>query len=105
MKISRDPNEPDVESGGSYVGNFNNWRITLDGEKLNTRDILSADEENGEVRTMHRYPDSGKIVMDKGVPRSGLQHGLVVVEGRLPACTGCSRKNQQRRKTQAWWLL
>lgn len=105
MKISRDPFSDHFSKGGSFVSNFNFWKITLDGKKVDNYDLLSADSENGVIEEFKRDPQGRLVFDDARRPITVERKGKVELQGRVPGCTGCSMKSQERRKTQNWWVL
>lgn len=106
MKISRSPFEEHISREGCFVSNFNVWRIMLDGVRQDNTDILAADSEAGVIE-MFKRDSMGRLLFDdnSGLPQTEIVRGEVTLEGRIPSCTGCSMKAQERRKTQNWWVL
>lgn len=105
MKISRNPNNETVEDGGSYVSNFTQWRVKLDGERVDIWDVIDADDVAGTLTVLVRSDDGHIQHNANGKPKTMMLSGTVALLGTVPDCTGCTRKVKKQRLKQRWWML
>ena len=103
--LTRDPFHPMV---GSYTKNMNKLTIKVDGEQVNSKDVLnvyrtSRSERPPRVEMMLR-DESGKVIttfdeeQEREIPATFDLVGEITVQGTAKHC-GCYKK----RKIEKWW--
>ena len=109
LKISRDPNEQQIENGGSFVKNFSSWKIVADGEEIWAEHLIDAATPTADgpgILTWLLRDEEGLPITEDGEPQTKVtEHESVELIGKIPACTACSEDVRKGRQGGKWWIL
>lgn len=96
--VTRNPWHP--QGKAAFAINFDDLKFTLDGELLETADVLGVFPSVRSVLLFKRDEESGDILYNKyGRPESEVVRGDIEIEGVRKTC-GCSMTKFQ---VARWW--